>query len=51
MDKDDLSYIPDVSIKDFEVELADLKASDMWMITFKTLNEDMEELAHQRAEL
>uniref|UniRef100_A0A3B3C4Y6 HAT C-terminal dimerisation domain-containing protein n=1 Tax=Oryzias melastigma TaxID=30732 RepID=A0A3B3C4Y6_ORYME len=26
----DLSYIPGVSIRDFEAEVADLKASDMW---------------------
>ena len=51
VDKADLSYIPDVSIKDFEVEVADLKASDMWVIKFKSLNEDLEELARQQAEL
>ncbi|CAG6022017.1 unnamed protein product [Menidia menidia] len=28
----DLSYIPGVSVRDFEAEVADLKASDMWVI-------------------
>ena len=49
VDRADLSFIPDVSIKDFVVELADLKASDMWAIKFKSLDEDLEELACQRA--
>uniref|UniRef100_A0A673B181 HAT C-terminal dimerisation domain-containing protein n=1 Tax=Sphaeramia orbicularis TaxID=375764 RepID=A0A673B181_9TELE len=40
VDKVDLSYIPGVSIRDFEVEVADLKASDMWVNKFKSLNED-----------
>ncbi|TWW76606.1 hypothetical protein D4764_13G0012680 [Takifugu flavidus] len=26
----DLSYIPDVTVRDFEAEVADLKASEMW---------------------
>ena len=51
VDKADLSYIPGVSIRDFEIEVADLKASDMWMDKFKSLNEDLERLARQQAEL
>uniref|UniRef100_A0A3Q3JQM6 HAT C-terminal dimerisation domain-containing protein n=1 Tax=Monopterus albus TaxID=43700 RepID=A0A3Q3JQM6_MONAL len=51
LDKADLSYIPGVSIRDFEVEVADLKASDMWVNKFKSLNEDLERLARQQAEL
>jgi len=47
----DLSYIPGVSIRDFELEVADLKASDMWVNKFKSLNEDLEILARQQAEL
>uniref|UniRef100_A0A3Q3IES4 SPIN-DOC-like zinc-finger domain-containing protein n=1 Tax=Monopterus albus TaxID=43700 RepID=A0A3Q3IES4_MONAL len=45
VDKADLSYIPGVSIRDFEVEVADLKASDMWVNKFKSLNEDLERLS------
>uniref|UniRef100_A0A3Q2STM4 SPIN-DOC-like zinc-finger domain-containing protein n=1 Tax=Fundulus heteroclitus TaxID=8078 RepID=A0A3Q2STM4_FUNHE len=30
----DLSYIPGVSVSDFEAEVADLKASDMWVNKF-----------------
>uniref|UniRef100_A0A3Q3QYD0 HAT C-terminal dimerisation domain-containing protein n=1 Tax=Monopterus albus TaxID=43700 RepID=A0A3Q3QYD0_MONAL len=51
VDKADLSYIPGVSIRDFEVDVADLKASDMWVDKFKSLNEDLERLAQQQAEL
>lgn len=51
VDKVDLSYIPGVSIRDFEVEVADLKASDMWVNKFKSLNENLERLARQQAEL
>lgn len=47
----DLSYIPGVSNRDFETEVADLKASDMWVNKFKTLNEDLERLARQKADL
>uniref|UniRef100_A0A3B3BXB9 SPIN-DOC-like zinc-finger domain-containing protein n=1 Tax=Oryzias melastigma TaxID=30732 RepID=A0A3B3BXB9_ORYME len=47
----DLSYIPGVSIRDFEAEVADLKASDMWGNKFKSLNEDLESIARQKAEL
>lgn len=47
----DLSYIPGVSIRDFELQAADLKASDMWVNKFKSLNEDLERLARQLAEL
>ncbi|XP_034019583.1 zinc finger BED domain-containing protein 5-like [Thalassophryne amazonica] len=44
VDKADLIYIPGVSIRDFEIEVADLKASEMWVNKFKTLNEDLEGL-------
>ncbi|GLD61856.1 general transcription factor II-I repeat domain-containing protein 2-like protein [Lates japonicus] len=44
----DLSYIPGVSIRDFEAEVADLKASDMWVNKFKSLNEDLERIARQK---
>uniref|UniRef100_A0A3B4XJK6 HAT C-terminal dimerisation domain-containing protein n=1 Tax=Seriola lalandi dorsalis TaxID=1841481 RepID=A0A3B4XJK6_SERLL len=47
----DLSYIPDVSLRDFEAGVADLKASDMWVNKFKSLNEDLERIARQKAEL
>ncbi|KAA8580490.1 hypothetical protein FQN60_013448 [Etheostoma spectabile] len=47
----DLSYIPGVSVRDFEAEVADLKASDMWVNKFKSLNEDLERIARQKAEL
>ncbi|KAJ3608478.1 hypothetical protein NHX12_025525 [Muraenolepis orangiensis] len=33
VDKVDLKYIPGVSIRDFELEVADLKVSDMWVST------------------
>ncbi|XP_072239816.1 general transcription factor II-I repeat domain-containing protein 2-like [Leuresthes tenuis] len=32
VDSADLSYIPGVSVRDFELQAADLKASDMWNI-------------------
>lgn len=51
VDKVDLSYIPGVSVRDFEVEVADLKASDMWANKFKSPNEDLERRARQQAEL
>uniref|UniRef100_A0A3P8SCE9 HAT C-terminal dimerisation domain-containing protein n=1 Tax=Amphiprion percula TaxID=161767 RepID=A0A3P8SCE9_AMPPE len=35
--KANLSYIPGVSIRDFELEVADLKASDMWWTEMKKL--------------
>ncbi|RVE58859.1 hypothetical protein OJAV_G00198850 [Oryzias javanicus] len=47
----DLGYIPGVSVRDFEAEVADLKASDMWGNKFKSLNEDLESIARQKAEL
>ncbi|KAK9528354.1 hypothetical protein VZT92_012523 [Zoarces viviparus] len=37
--------------RDFEAELADLKASDMWVNKFKSLNEDLERIVRQKAEL
>ncbi|KAK7938604.1 hypothetical protein WMY93_001930 [Mugilogobius chulae] len=51
VDKVDLSYIPGVSVRDFEVEVADLKATDMWVNKFKSLNDDLEKLARQQADL
>ncbi|KAJ4920478.1 hypothetical protein JOQ06_022003 [Pogonophryne albipinna] len=51
VDKIDLTCIPGVSIGDFELEVADLKASDMWMSKFKSLNGELESLTRQRAEL
>nr|XP_033788672.1 general transcription factor II-I repeat domain-containing protein 2-like [Geotrypetes seraphini] len=51
VDSADLSYIPGVSVRDFELQAADLKASDIWVNKFKSLNEDLERLARQRAEL
>ncbi|XP_029448261.1 protein FAM200A-like isoform X1 [Rhinatrema bivittatum] len=51
VDSTDLSYIPGVSVRDFELQAADLKASDMWVNKFKSLNEDLERLARQQAEL
>ncbi|XP_039618299.1 protein ZBED8-like [Polypterus senegalus] len=51
VDSADLSYIPGVSVRDFELQVADLKASDMWVNKFKSLNEDLERLAQQQAEL
>lgn len=51
VDSADLSYIPGVSVRDFELQAADLKASDMWVNKFKSLNEDLERLARQQAEL
>uniref|UniRef100_A0A671VCZ0 SPIN-DOC-like zinc-finger domain-containing protein n=1 Tax=Sparus aurata TaxID=8175 RepID=A0A671VCZ0_SPAAU len=51
VDSSDLSYIPGVSVRDFELQAADLKASDMWVNKFKSLNEDLERLARRQAEL
>lgn len=51
VDKVNLSFIPNVSVRDFEVEVADLKATDMWVNKFKSLNEDLESLAREQAEL
>uniref|UniRef100_A0A3B3II42 HAT C-terminal dimerisation domain-containing protein n=1 Tax=Oryzias latipes TaxID=8090 RepID=A0A3B3II42_ORYLA len=47
----DLSYIPGVSVRDFELQAADLKASDLWVNKFKSMNEDLERLERQKAEL
>lgn len=38
VDKADLSYIPGVSITDFELEVAALKASNMWVNKLKSIN-------------
>ena len=51
VDKVKLSVIPGVSVRDFEVEVADLKASDMWVNKFKSLNEELERLAREQAQL
>uniref|UniRef100_A0A8C7XU86 HAT C-terminal dimerisation domain-containing protein n=1 Tax=Oryzias sinensis TaxID=183150 RepID=A0A8C7XU86_9TELE len=47
----DLSYIPGVSVRDFELQAADLKASDLWVNKFKSMNADLERLERQQAEL
>uniref|UniRef100_A0A3P9JU81 HAT C-terminal dimerisation domain-containing protein n=1 Tax=Oryzias latipes TaxID=8090 RepID=A0A3P9JU81_ORYLA len=46
-----LHYIPGVSVRDFELQAADLKASDLWVNKFKSLNEDLERLERQKVEL
>lgn len=51
VDKADLNYIPGVSMRDFEVEIADVKASDIWVNKFKSLNEDFKRLAQQQIAL
>jgi len=51
VDEVDLSYIPRVSIRDYELEVADLKASDMWVNKFKSLHEDLEILPRQQAQM
>uniref|UniRef100_A0A3P9K9L9 HAT C-terminal dimerisation domain-containing protein n=1 Tax=Oryzias latipes TaxID=8090 RepID=A0A3P9K9L9_ORYLA len=38
-------------ILDFELQAADLKASDLWVNKFKSMNEDLERLERQQAEL
>jgi len=50
VDEVDLSYIPGVSIRDFELEVADLWLQ-MRVNKFKSLHEDLEILARQQAEL
>ena len=47
----DLSYIPGICIRNFQLEVADLKVSDVWVSKFKTMNENLETLARQQAEL
>ena len=47
----DLSYIPGVSIRNFQLEVADLRVSDVWVNKFKSLNVHSEILARQQAEL
>nr|XP_039272193.1 uncharacterized protein LOC120346493 [Styela clava] len=47
----DLSYIPGVCIKNFELEVADLMVSDVCVNKFKSLNENLETLERQQAEL
>ena len=51
VDSTDLGCIPGISVRDFELQAADLKASDMWINKFNSLNEDLERLARQQAEL
>ena len=41
----DLSHIPGVSIRNFELKAADLKVSNEWVNKFKSLNEHLEILA------
>ena len=47
----DLRYIPGVSIRNFELEVADLNVSDVWVNMFKSLNKHLEILARQQVEL
>ncbi|KAK7938605.1 hypothetical protein WMY93_001931 [Mugilogobius chulae] len=49
----DVSHVSQFSViaRDFEVEVADLKATDMWVNKFKSLNDDLEKLARQQADL
>ena len=42
MNKVDLSYIPGVSIRNFEFKATDLKVSNVWVNKFKSLNEHLE---------
>uniref|UniRef100_A0A6Q2XKQ7 HAT C-terminal dimerisation domain-containing protein n=1 Tax=Esox lucius TaxID=8010 RepID=A0A6Q2XKQ7_ESOLU len=44
-------FLRDIETGHFELEVADLKASDMWMSKFKSLNGELKSLARQRAEL
>ena len=47
----DFSYIPGVSMKNFEFEVADLRVLDVRVNKFKSLNEHLEILARRQAEL
>ena len=49
--KKNISCIPGVSIGDFEMEVADLTSSDIWVGKFKSLNDQLEGIARQRAQL
>lgn len=51
VDAQNLSVIPGISIGDFELEVAELKVSDMWVSKCINLNSELESLARQRAEL
>ncbi|XP_067939665.1 protein FAM200C-like [Watersipora subatra] len=51
VDRADLSFIPGVSVRDFELQATDLRASDVWVNKFKSLNEVLERLARHQAEL
>ena len=44
----DLSYIPGVFIRNFDLEVADRKVSDVWVNKFKSLNVHLEMLARQQ---
>ena len=44
-----VSCITGVSIGDFEMEVADLTSSDIWVGKFKSLNDQLEGIAHQFA--
>ena len=50
-DSADQSRILGVSVRDFELQAAELKASDMWVNKFKSLNKHLEILARRQAEL
>ena len=47
----ELSYMPGVSVRDFELQAADHKASETWANKFKSLDEDLERLARQPPKL
>uniref|UniRef100_A0A3B3HDF5 SPIN-DOC-like zinc-finger domain-containing protein n=1 Tax=Oryzias latipes TaxID=8090 RepID=A0A3B3HDF5_ORYLA len=51
VDSTDLNYIPGVSVRDSVLQAADLKASDLWVNKFKSLNEDLDRLERQQAAL
>ena len=47
----DLSYIPNVCVNNFKVKVADLKALDVWVSKFKSMNKNLETLAREQAAL
>lgn len=48
LNDDQLSIIPGTSIANFELEMADLKSSDIWLCKFVTLNANLENVICQR---
>ena len=47
----DLSYVPGIFIRNFELKASDLKVSNELVSKFKSLNKRLEILAQQKAEL